>query len=79
MRILVILCLLISLMGCSSKLEEKSLIIPQDYYYYQCETWRYEGDDQEVIIIPNGEFWGLIRQYNILGWDECIKRLQKNR
>ena len=47
---------------------KKDCVIPKYREYYICETWKWEGDCPNTIKIPNGEFWGLIRYYNILGW-----------
>ena len=77
MRKIIIIILLLSIIGCAKK--SNTFTIPPDYEYYRCVTWKWEGDYSNTIEIPNGEFWGMIRYYNILEWDEVNKRLSKDR
>ena len=72
MRITLILIMLLTILGCSNKneLEETIFNIPREYEYYKGYVMRYEGDDQEKVLIPNGEFWGLLRMYHIAGWEQ---------
>ena len=67
MRSIIITLLFLTLAGCSQR--SNTFTIPEEYEFYKCETWKWEGDCPNTISIPTGEFWGLIRMYNIAGWD----------